>query len=88
MSAQTQNLDRNVIRSAALASQFDQLAAGLFRAFVFHGGENLGVAHLAPESVATEQQDVLGVQRLGRPGASTMRSGLVPKAAVRMLRCG
>src|SRR4029077_4483036 len=47
-SAQAQNLARDVIRSPALPSQSDQLAACLFRAFVFHCLKNLRIVYLSP----------------------------------------
>src|SRR5208337_4070092 len=52
---QAQNLDRDVIRAAAVARQFDKLAASLFRAFIFHCIKNLRVAHQPPQSVAANQ---------------------------------
>ena len=48
LSAQPQNLDRDVVRSPAFASQFDELAARLFRAFIFDCVKNLGVSYLSP----------------------------------------
>src|SRR5882762_9990990 len=67
-SAQAQNLDRDVIRAAAFASQLDQLAARLFRAFVFHGVKNLRVSYQSPQSVTTDQEHVLRTQRLRLSG--------------------
>ena len=58
--AQAQNLDGDVVRPAAFPRQFDQLTARLFRTLVFHRVENLRVVHLPPQSVAADQEDVLG----------------------------
>src|ERR1035437_4876069 len=67
-SAYAQNLDRDVIRSAAFPGQFDQLAARFFRAFVFHCAQNLRVAYQPPQSVATDQEHVLRAQWLRSSG--------------------
>src|SRR6267143_2365997 len=67
-SAQAQNLDRDVIRAPAFASQFDQLAARLLRAFVFHGVKNLRVSYLPPQSVTADQKHVLWAQRFRSSG--------------------
>src|SRR3984893_3189574 len=58
-SAQAQNLDRDVTRPPAFASQFDQLAARLFRGFVFHGVKNLRVSYQSPQSLTADHDDGL-----------------------------
>ena len=47
-SEQAEDGKRDVVRAAAFPSQFDQLATSQFDAFVFQGGNYLGVAHEPP----------------------------------------
>src|SRR5208282_341042 len=67
-SAQAQNLDRDVVRTAAFPRQLNQFAARFFRALVVDGVKNLRVAHLPPQSVAADQEHVLRTQRLRPAG--------------------
>src|ERR1700674_2439125 len=67
-SAKAKNPDRVFTRPPAFGSQFDQLAARLFRGFVFHGVKNLRVSYQSPQSVTADQENVLRAQRLRLPG--------------------